>query len=53
MKILVINGSPRGTNSNTMEITNKFLDGLNSITENEIKIINIKEQSILSLLQSY
>lgn len=46
MKILVINGSPRGNNSNTMKITNRFLEGLNSLGENEISIINVKEKNI-------
>jgi multimeric flavodoxin WrbA/putative sterol carrier protein len=46
MKILVINGSPKGNNSNTMKITNRFLEGLNSIGKNEINIISVKEKNI-------
>ena len=43
MKILVIDGSPKGNNSNTMKITNRFLEGLNSIGENEINIIAVSQ----------
>lgn len=46
MNILVINGSPKGNKSNTMKITNKFLEGLNSIKINKIKVITVKEERI-------
>lgn len=45
MKILVINGSPKGNNSNTMKITNKFVEGLNSV-ENTVTILNTNELKI-------
>ena len=41
MNILVLNGSPRGSNSNTMHITNAFLEGLNSKKSNKIEVLNI------------
>lgn len=46
MNILVINGSPKGNKSNTMKITNKFLEGLSSKEKNKIKIINVNEERI-------
>ena len=43
MKILVINGSPKGKNSNTMHLTRAFLDG---IGESEIREIDISNSNI-------
>lgn len=48
MKILVLNGSPKKSNSNTMKLTNKFLEGLNSINKNSVNILNINELRISS-----
>ena len=46
MKILVINGSPKKENSDTMYITRAFLDGMNEISQNEVHIINAIEKHI-------
>ena len=43
MKILVINGSPKGKNSNTMRLTGAFLDG---IGEAEIREIHVSNSNI-------
>lgn len=43
MKILVINGSPKGKNSNTMHLTRAFLDG---IGEAEIREIHVSSSNI-------
>ena len=46
MKILVLNGSPKRDKSDTMHITRAFLDGMNEVNENEIKIINAIDKHI-------
>ena len=46
MKTLVINGSPKKENSDTMHITRAFLDGMNEVSQNEIKIINAVDKHI-------
>jgi len=46
MKISVINGSPRAGNSNTIKITNAFIDGLNQTKENTIEKIDIYKKNI-------
>lgn len=46
MKILVLNGSPRKGNSNTMNVTNAFVKGLNSKNDNTVEVINVIEKDI-------
>ncbi|MBQ8983630.1 MAG: flavodoxin family protein [Lachnospiraceae bacterium] len=44
MKILVINGSPKGQKSNTMWLTNAFISGFPDTAE--VKIIHLKDKDI-------
>lgn len=46
MKLLVINGSPRGNNSNTMKLTNAIIKGFEEDGGNESEIIQVKDLSI-------
>lgn len=46
MKILLLNGSPRKGHSNTLKITNAFLDGLCGQNNHEIKTVVISRQNI-------
>lgn len=46
MKILVLNGSPKRDKSDTMCITRAFIDGMNDVCENEIKIIHAVDKHI-------
>ena len=41
MNILVLNGSPRGSRSNSLKLTNAFLDGFTSVSKAETEIIEI------------
>ena len=46
MKILVINGSPKLKNSNTLKLTDSFLKGFSSVIEPEIDIVDIYKMDI-------
>ena len=48
MKVLVLNGSAKKDNSDTMHITRAFLDGMNDAIENEVKIIHVIDKHIES-----
>ncbi len=43
MKVLVLNGSPKGKNSNTLKLTNAFVDGLGEV---ELKSIDVVSKNI-------
>ncbi len=46
MKVIVLNGSPKGENSNTMILTKQFIEGLNSVNNNSIELIDLSKKSI-------
>jgi multimeric flavodoxin WrbA len=46
MNVLVINGSPRGKSSNTLKITNAFIEGLNTEVLNDVEVIDVKNADI-------
>lgn len=46
MKILLINGSPRGIGSNTLKLANAFIAGMNEAKEYQIDIINLSTENI-------
>lgn len=46
MKILVINGSPKRENSDTMHITRAFLDGMREAGEQEITLVNAIDKHV-------
>ncbi|MCR5762143.1 MAG: flavodoxin family protein [Treponema sp.] len=46
MKILVLNGSPKGYKSDTMHITRSFLDGMNEECSQEVHVINVIDKHI-------
>lgn len=46
MKILVLNGSPKRDNSDTMHITRAFIDGMRRAGEQEVRIIHAVDRHI-------
>ncbi|MEY8354273.1 flavodoxin family protein [Lachnospiraceae bacterium 54-53] len=46
MKILVLNGSPKGGNSNTMKLTNAFLEGMAERTPLVTEILTVSKMNI-------
>ena len=46
MKVLVLNGSPKRDNSDTMHITRAFLDGMRDAAEQDVRIIHVIDQRI-------
>ena len=46
MKILVLNGSPKGDRSDTLHITRAFLDGMKEAAPQEIRILHTAAQRI-------
>lgn len=46
MNILVINGSPKGKNSNTLKLTNAVLDGIHENISAKVEILMVKDMNI-------
>lgn len=46
MKVLVINGSPKGNSSNTLKLTNAVIDGIKENPQAEIDILTVKDMDI-------
>ncbi|MBR0081972.1 MAG: flavodoxin family protein [Clostridia bacterium] len=46
MKILVLNGSPKGERSDTLHITRAFLDGMQSAAPQDVQLIHVNAQHI-------
>lgn len=46
MKILVLNGSPKREKSDTMHITNAFLEGMREAAEQDVQVIHVIDRHI-------
>lgn len=46
MNIFVLNGSPKGAQSNTFKITTAFIEGVNSKQNHNINVVNISKMNI-------
>lgn len=46
MNVLVLNGSPKGKNSNTMILTRNFLTGLNSCEHHNLEFVDLSQAKI-------
>ena len=46
MKILVLNGSPKGEKSSTLNVTRAFVDGIVSKTNADVEFVNLSELNI-------
>lgn len=50
MRVLVLNGSPRGTQSNTLQLTEAFIRGIQSMAECEVERISVCQKEIRDCL---
>ena len=50
MKILVLNGSPKGERSNTMELTKAFCEGIGQRVEIQTEIVPVYQKKIQDCL---
>lgn len=54
MNFLVLNGSPKGANSNTLRVTHAFLEGLNTVQhQNTVDIVCLQKMNIAHCLGCY
>ena len=47
MKVLVLNGSPKGERSNTYRLTGAFLDGLRQVQQAEVEVLEVGKLHLL------
>ena len=47
MKVLVLNGSPKGERSNTYRLTSAFLDGLRQVQQAEVEVLEVGKLHLL------
>ena len=48
MNILIINGSPKGSASNSMKLTHAFVEGMNEVRKLQTKVISVDQLNISS-----
>ena len=46
LKVLVLNGSPKGDNSSTMYVTKAFVDGIKEVTNASVEYVNINSLNV-------
>lgn len=46
MKVLVLNGSPKKDNSDTMHMTRAFLEGMDAVHVNEVTVLHAVDQVV-------
>ena len=46
MKILILNGSPKKEKSDTLHITRAFAEGMNEVSENDIRLVHVTDKNI-------
>ena len=46
MRIMILNGSPKRSASDTMHMTRAFVDGMNETAENAVRTIHVVDKSI-------
>ncbi len=46
MRILILNGSPKGEKSDTLHITRAFVDGIQRVKDAEVTVIHVNERHI-------
>lgn len=46
MKVLIINGSPRGENSNTLQMTKAFVEGMKRVVDVESETVTLKNLKV-------
>ena len=47
MKVLVLNGSPKGERSNTYRLTGAFLDGVRQVQQTDVEVLEVGKLHLL------